>query len=40
MVGDEFVLLIPEIKAKEMVDEVAQRILVAMGKPFTLYDVE
>jgi diguanylate cyclase (GGDEF)-like protein len=40
MGGDEFALLIPEIKAKEMVDEVAKRILVAMGTPFSLHEVE
>ena len=40
MGGDEFAPLIPEIKVKEMVDEVAQRILVAMGTPFILHDIE
>jgi diguanylate cyclase (GGDEF)-like protein len=39
MGGDEFILLIPEIKAKEMVDEVAKRIVAAMGTPFTLHGV-
>jgi diguanylate cyclase (GGDEF)-like protein len=38
--GDEFILLIPEINAKEMIDEIAQRILVAIGKPFNLHHVE
>ena len=40
MGGDEFALLIPEIKAKEMIDEVAQRILEVIGKPFTVHSVE
>jgi diguanylate cyclase (GGDEF)-like protein len=38
--GDEFILLIPEINTKEMIDEIAQRILVAIGKPFNLHGVE
>jgi diguanylate cyclase (GGDEF)-like protein len=38
--GDEFILLIPEINTKEMIDEIAQRILVAIGKPFNLHHIE
>ena len=40
MGGDEFAILIPEINAKEMVDEVAHRILVAIGKPITTHGIE
>jgi diguanylate cyclase (GGDEF)-like protein len=38
--GDEFILLIPQINTKEMIDEIAQRMLVAVGKPFNLHGVE
>jgi diguanylate cyclase (GGDEF)-like protein len=40
MGGDEFGLLISDVSAKEMIDEVAQRILLIIGKPFILYGYE
>jgi diguanylate cyclase (GGDEF)-like protein len=36
--GDEFALLIPGVTSKEAVEEVTQRILEAIRKPFTLHD--
>ena len=40
MGGDEFALLISGVSAKEMIDEVAQRILLIIGKPFILHGNE
>jgi diguanylate cyclase (GGDEF)-like protein len=40
MGGDEFAVLISDVSAKEMIDEVAQRIVLAVGKTFTLQGVE
>jgi diguanylate cyclase (GGDEF)-like protein len=40
MGGDEFGLLISDVSAKEMIDEVAQRILLIIGKPFILHGYE
>jgi diguanylate cyclase (GGDEF)-like protein len=40
MGGDEFGLLISDVSAKEMIDEVAQRILLIIGKPFILHGNE
>jgi len=40
MGGDEFALLISDVSAKEMIDEVAQRILLIIGKPFILHGNE
>ena len=37
MGGDEFALLISNVSAKEMMDEVAQRVLLIIGKPFILH---
>jgi diguanylate cyclase (GGDEF)-like protein len=38
--GDEFALLISDASAREMIEEVAQRILAAIGKPFSLHGVK
>ena len=40
MGGDEFALLISDASAREMIEEVAQRILAAIGKPFSLHGVK
>ena len=40
MGGDEFAVLISDVSTKEMIDEVAQRIVLAIGKPFPLQDIE
>ena len=40
MGGDEFVLLISDIKAKKIVDVVAKRIVAVMRTPFTLHGVQ
>ena len=40
MGGDEFGLLISDVSAKEMIDEVAQRILLIIEKPFILHGNE
>ena len=40
MGGDEFALLISDASVKEMIEEVAQRILAAIGKPFSLHGVK
>jgi len=40
MGGDEFALLIPDASAKEMIEEVAQRIIAAIRKPFSLRGVK
>jgi diguanylate cyclase (GGDEF)-like protein len=40
MGGDEFAVLITDVSATEMIDEVAQRIVLAVGKTFTLQGVE
>ena len=40
MGGDEFALLISDANVKEMIEEVAQRILAAIGKPFSLHGVK
>lgn len=40
MGGDEFALLISDASVKEMTEEVAQRILTAIGKPFSLHGVK
>jgi len=40
MGGDEFALLISDASVKEMIEEVAQRILAAIGTPFSLHGVK
>jgi len=40
MGGDEFALLISDASVKEMIEEVAQRILAAIGNPFSLHGVK
>jgi diguanylate cyclase (GGDEF)-like protein len=40
MGGDEFALLISDASLKEMIEEVGQRILAAIGKPFSLHGVK
>ena len=40
MGGDEFALLISDGSAREMIEEVAQRIIAAIGKPFSLHGVK
>ena len=40
MGGDEFALLISDASAREMIEEVAQRIIAAIGKPFSLHGVK
>lgn len=40
MGGDEFALLICDASMKEMTEEVAQRILAAIGKPFSLHGLK
>jgi len=40
MGGDEFALLISDVGTKEMIGEVAQRIILIIGKPFTLHGNE
>ena len=40
MGGDEFALLVSDASAKEMIEEVAQRILAAIGNPFSLHGVK
>jgi diguanylate cyclase (GGDEF)-like protein len=40
MGGDEFVLLISDVSENEMIDEVVQRVLLAIGKQFILRGTE